>query len=62
MFTWRFPKPTPDSAGQQAQQAQQVYLVGNCTLMWLSWVVHSLLGRIVVGMEVYLPQRLRLGW
>lgn len=41
MFTRRFPEPGPDPAERQGQEA---YLAGNCTLMWLSWVVPSLLG------------------
>lgn len=46
MFTRRFAQPSVDADERRAQQA---YLAGNCALMWLAWVIPSLLGTALAG-------------
>jgi predicted branched-subunit amino acid permease len=40
-FTQRFPQPSPDAAGQRAEQA---FLSGHYFLTWFNWVVTGLIG------------------
>jgi predicted branched-subunit amino acid permease len=44
LFTQRFPQPATDAEGQQAQDA---FLAGANAILWVSWMVPSLLGTVL---------------